>query len=163
MSKLTLPTLASAAILAVRIVLYAGQYAGPPNVQPAFQAAAAAQNWLWGLGVALGLLWLYRAWARVPVEARKTYDGRKVSPSDALTRLFLPFYNIYWMFIANVGLCGAIELHARQRGRPTRAPSSLAMAACIVQLIPAIGLLLGPLVWFAFMIRIDMLQSTLDE
>lgn len=160
---LTFPTLATLALVAARIVLYAGQYAGPANVRPAFEVAGAAQIWLWGLGVALGLIWLYRAWSRVPANARQTYDGRKVSPGDALAGLFVPLYNLYWMFIANIGLCGAIERHARRRGRPTRAPSSLAMAACIVQLIPAIGLLVGPILWSAFMVRVDMLQHSLDD
>ncbi|WP_437815955.1 hypothetical protein [Sorangium sp. So ce1078] len=109
------------------------------------------------------MAWLYKAWARVPEPARQTYDGRRVEPGEAIFRLFIPVYGYYWIFVANVGLCGAIENHARRQGLVRGAPSTLAMVTCIVQVVPYIGLILGPLFWLPFMIRVDLAQRELER
>lgn len=155
-------TLAFGATLVLRAALYSWRFAltDPTTTAPAVMGHA--QIALFLLGILLGLVWLYRAWTRVPASSRRTYDGRRIEPGEAVSRLFIPIYNLYWLFIANVGLCGALERQARAQGARLVAPSSLAMAACLVQLIPYVGILVGPLVWLAFMARVDKLQSTLD-
>jgi hypothetical protein len=108
----------------------------------------------------LGLVWLRRAWARVPPPCRRAYDGRHIEPNEALWKLFVPVYGIYWLFIANVGLCGAIERHlARGGARSPKAPSTLAFVASVVQLVPLVSVLVSPFVWWVFMSRVDAVQA----
>lgn len=109
---------------------------------------------------ALGLLWLYRAWSRVPAPCRRAYDERRIEPSEALWKLFIPVYGVFWLFTANVGLCGAVERHLARAGvRSPKAPSTLAFVACVVQLVPLVNILLSPFLWWVFMSRVDALQT----
>jgi hypothetical protein len=156
-------TLLYGGIIIVRILLYAGRYLAPEALQPAVDKANWAQVALLVGGVIVGVTWLEKAWTRVPEPARLTYDKRRVAPATAVSRLFIPLYGLYWMFIANVGLCGAIENHARRRGTERRAPSTAAMVACIAQITPYVGFFFGPLFWLPFMIKVDRAQRELED
>jgi len=78
----------------------------------------------------------------------------------AIGFLFIPFFNIYWVFIFWLRLCDRINLQLVLRGLKPSAPRGLAMACCIVMLIPYIGFL-------AYMILNPilgaMLQSSLNQ
>jgi hypothetical protein len=115
--------------------------------------------------VVLGLLWLHRAWARIPEQCRRTYDDRRVDPDEALWRLFIPVYGVfYWMFIATIGLCGAVEHHLKRlRVRSPSVPSTLALITCLVQLVPGVNLVVAPLLWGLFMARVDTAQAEADR
>jgi len=116
------------------------------------------------VGLVVGLLWLRRAWARVPEPCRRAYDGRRVEPDEALWKLFIPVYGVYWLFIANIGLCGAVERHLQRGGaRSTEVPSTLALVACLVQLVPVINIILSPFLWALFMARVDASQAEADR
>lgn len=65
---------------------------------------------LWVLSVALlvaakvvFLIWLYGVWAALPRELRST------SPSAAFGYLFIPFFNLYWIFPAIVGVSKSLQ------------------------------------------------------
>jgi hypothetical protein len=118
----------------------------------------------WGALPVLGLIWLHRAWRRVPAACRMAYDGRRIAPDEAIWKLFIPLYGIYWIFQANLGLCGAVERHLlRSRAAEAKAPSGLALMACLTQLLPVVNLLVSPFLWAFFMTRIDRLQAEAER
>jgi hypothetical protein len=80
----------------------------------------------------LFLIWLYQAWSVVPRE----YGGP--SPGMAVGLLFVPFFNLYWIFRVVPGLSSALQraLDELEPGRPHGAGFGLGVAACILSLIP---------------------------
>jgi hypothetical protein len=121
---LTLITIAYGTVLGVRLALYAARHVVPSSLRPFVESANYAQVWLFGLDVILGLVWLHRGWAQIPPSARRTYDGRAIEPGEAVAKLFIPIYNLFWLFTVNIGLCAALENWARQRSIFLRAPSA---------------------------------------
>jgi hypothetical protein len=101
------------------------------------------------------LVWLYKAWASVPPDMRCTDAGKWVTPGSAVGYLFIPFFNLYWIFIANVGLCEAVNRTLLSRGGQARAPKGLAIAASISHLVPYCNLLVSPILWTIYMIMMD--------
>jgi hypothetical protein len=160
--KTTVLTETYLALLAVRLVLYALQYLGPESAKAFVERLSYLHLGLLIAQFIVGLMWLYRAWARIPKHARKTYDGRHVEPDSAVLGFFVPVYNLYWCFIANIGLCGAIDGQLRRAFRKPRAPSNFALVTCIVQVIPAIGLIFAPLFWAVFMPWVDGIQAEVE-
>jgi hypothetical protein len=108
------------------------------------------------IGAMVGhFIWLYQAWSTVPPEMRYTNGGTWVSPGKAVGYLFIPFFNLYWLFIANVGLCSAINRTLQSRGQNPSAPGGLATAACVTQLIPYCGALVAPILLCIYMFQAD--------
>lgn len=101
------------------------------------------------------MIWLYKAWSTVPPEMRYTDGGKQVTPGTAVGYCFIPFYNLYWIFVANVGLCEAINRSLLARGGQARAPRGLAIAACVAHLVPYCNLLASPILWTIYMFSVD--------
>jgi hypothetical protein len=85
--------------------------------------------------VILFFVWLYRAWASVPPEYRSTSPGRAVG------FLFIPFYNIYWIFRAMPGLSASTR---RAQEGLTGAPAGggaygIGIAAAVISIIPYVN------------------------
>ena len=60
----------------------------------------------------------------------------------------------------NVGLAMAIERHLKSIGRPlAKRLDTLAIACCIVQLIPLANLIVSPFLWALLMARVDAAQA----
>lgn len=114
------------------------------------------------LRLVFALIWLYGAWDAVPHDYRVTASGKRVSPGEAVGFLFIPLFNIYWMFIASGGLCDAYDFMLRSSGVHRAAPKGTALGACISQLIPYINMLVGPFVWFAYMLQVDNTAAALE-
>jgi len=75
--------------------------------------------------------------------------------------LFIPFFNLYWMFFAYCRLCDRIAEQRQLRGMDPANVKGLAIAACIVSLIPYVNFLVGTLIlWPIF---IGVLQSRINE
>jgi hypothetical protein len=130
----------------------------------AFEGTNAAEvgGGFYGLGalflplVPIGsMVWLYRAWSSVPPGMRYTAQGRWVTPGSAVGYCFIPFFNLYWVFVANVGLCDAIDRVLIAKGAAARAPKGLAIAACIGHLVPYCNLLVAPILWSLYMFMAD--------
>lgn len=105
--------------------------------------------------------WIYQSWAFLPEEMRRTASGRAIGPGEAVGGLFLPLYNLYWMFVIAPGLCEAVNAAQAQTGRAPSAPRQLAMAAVVVQLIPYINWLVGPVLWIVYMFLVDRAKEEL--
>ncbi|AKV04008.1 hypothetical protein AKJ09_10671 [Labilithrix luteola] len=96
----------------------------------------------------LNLVWIYQFWSWVPPEQRHTKMWKKyISPGQALGFLFIPYFNIYWMFVMFLGIHDVLD---RMRvAYPTReVPSKpLALMALIV---PFVFFPAAPFVQFFF-------------
>lgn len=59
----------------------------------------------------------------------------------AIGFLFIPFYNLYWLFVFWLRLADRINLQFRLRGMPDGVSRGLVLTTCILALIPYIGLI----------------------
>jgi hypothetical protein len=101
----------------------------------------------------LGLMWLGLAWGNVPPE------HRMVTPGEAIGKMFIPGFNLYWIFRASTGLCTAFDYALASRGSLARAPKGLAIAASIVTVIPYLNFGLAPFMWLLFIFACDITKK----
>lgn len=83
------------------------------------------------------LVWLYKAWSVVPPD----YNGP--SPGLAVGLLFVPFFNLYWIFRAVPGLSSALHrvLKDRDPSGSHWTGFGVGLTACILALIPYVNVL----------------------
>ncbi len=55
--------------------------------------------------------------------------------------LFIPFYGLYWVFFTHLRLCERVDQERTRCGLPEEKLRPFAIATCIVQVIPYVGLL----------------------
>jgi hypothetical protein len=91
------------------------------------------------------LICMYKSWDAVPEQYRST------TPGKAVGFLFIPFFNIYWMFRAIPGLSKSLQrahraINPRYRGG---AGFALGLIACIMAFIPFLqmGAFIPFLIW----------------
>lgn len=82
-------------------------------------------------------VWLYRAWR---VASREPDDP---TPGMAVGLMFVPFFNLYWIFKVIPGLSSALqrELQARNPSHNHGAGYGVGIAACVVSLVPYVNLI----------------------
>ncbi len=111
--------------------------------------------------IATGLVWIYKAWSWLPQDQRYTRHWRNwITPGQAALMMLIPYFHYYWMFVANLGLCDALD---RLRvSYPTRdpAPKSLAIAACVCQLL--IPFPVGSILWLVFMGKVERMTREMS-
>ncbi len=103
----------------------------------------------------IGTVWVYKAWQSVPDQMRYTDAGKWITPGQACGYLYIPFYNLYWTFIANLGVCEAINRTLVSQGKPPRAPKGLAIAASVTQIVPYCNIFVAPILWTVYMFMVD--------
>ena len=108
------------------------------------------------------VVWLYQSWSSVPPEMRYTNGGTWMTPGKAIGFLFIPFFNLVWLFIANLGLCDAVNRTLVARGGPPRAPRGIALAACIAQVVPYCNFLVAPILWSVYMFQMDAARNEMS-
>ncbi len=113
---------------------------------------------MWLIRIIFGVIWVYVSWDSIPYEMRFT-KSRPMSPGSAVGFLFVPLYNLYWIFVANVGLCDAIDYGFMSVGSYRRAPRGAAIMACVFQLIPYLNFLISPFTWLIFMFMADSART----
>jgi hypothetical protein len=116
---------------------------------------------LMNVKLVLALVWLYGMWSWMPFEQRFTGSGKQVTPINAALMLIIPYYNLYWMFVVNVGLCDALERMRLQHRTANATPRGLAIGAAVCQLIPFANLFIAPFVWFFYMRGVDRVREEL--
>lgn len=94
--------------------------------------------------VVFHMLILHRGWQSVQDGAAQTSPGKAVGYS------FIPFFNLYWIFVAHVGLMKEFNRLAEARGRQDQKVSEgfsltyciLAATLCFASFAPAFGVVL---------------------
>jgi hypothetical protein len=123
------------AIVAFVFAAVLGDESGP---LPAVIGAGFLGLWyllLFGSALA-NMIWLYQFWSWFPPEHRYTSMWRKyISPGAAVGLLLVPYFNLYWMFVVNLGIADVLE-RLRVQYPSSKAPAkNLAIAATVVPLI----------------------------
>lgn len=109
----------------------------------------------------IGVAWVYRAWSWLPVEQRYARNWRSwITPAQAALFLLVPFFQYYWMFVVNLGLCDALD---RLRVMyPTRqaAPKQLALVGSILQIVfwPA-----ALVFFYLFMRKVEQMTAEMSD
>jgi hypothetical protein len=87
--------------------------------------------------------------------------GDDPSAGKAIGFMFIPFFNLYWVFFHYMRLCDRIAEQRALRGLPEGNLKGLAIAAIVVGFVPYIGWCVGgPVMWAIFF---GMLQSRVNE
>ncbi len=82
------------------------------------------------------------------------------SAGKAIGFMFIPFFNIYWMFFHHLRLCDRINEQRTFHGLAPTAPRGLALGAGICTLIPYVNIVAGLILW---PIYIGLLQARVNE
>ncbi len=109
------------------------------------------------------LWWVADAWGSIPVEHREVAILGKPSGPDAAAMLLIPLFNLIWMFLCNLGIKDSVNRACAARNVSARVSENLALAACVLQLVPCCNLLVAPFVWFAFMSSVDSAREALAQ
>lgn len=109
------------------------------------------------------MLWIYKSWEFLPQAYRRNASGREFSPMRAVGLHFVPLYNLYWVFVQNLGYCDAIDSVMIQSGRAARSPRNVATAACVLQLVPYLNYLAAPIAWLIYMFQMDAVKTELQS
>ncbi|GHT32101.1 hypothetical protein FACS1894214_3840 [Planctomycetales bacterium] len=83
---------------------------------------------------------LYTLWKQIPPDIAQTTPGKGIG------FLFIPFFNLYWQFIAIWGLGQDVNKTLERQGLPKTVNDGLGLAACIlscVSVTPYLGILTG--------------------
>jgi len=111
--------------------------------------------------IAAGLVWVYKAWSWLPWDQRYTKHWRSwLTPSQVALMLLIPYFHYYWMFVANCGLCDALDRLRVSYPTSQPAPKGLAIAACICQLV--VPFPVGSILWLVFMARIEKMTAEMS-
>lgn len=105
--------------------------------------------------------WIYRMWGWFPPEQRHTKLWKKyISPGRAVLFMFIPYFNLYWMFVIYLGMGDILD---RMRAQyPTREPFHKNLA--LVSLVgPMIFFPLGPLFHYAFDRHVEGLAREMES
>ena len=112
---------------------------------------------LYGIVCILFLVILYRSWKVIQ-------DGTpRTTPGKAIGFLFIPFFNIYWLFIATVGLVKDMNKYANERGiTGIKVSKKIALSHYILLLlsyIPFISILTIIPAWITYYIFIGQISK----
>jgi len=100
-------------------------------------------------------VWIYKMWSWIPPEQRHTNLWKKyISPGQALGFMFIPYFNIYWMFVVYLGLGDIFERLRVTYPTQIESPKNLglAMLICSFVFFPA-----APILYFLFAKRCETL------
>lgn len=82
------------------------------------------------------VIWLYKFWSWIPPEQRHTSMWKKyISPGVALGFMFIPYFNIYWMFVVYLGIADIMERMRVQYPCSKGPAKTLAIVTLVVPLV----------------------------
>jgi hypothetical protein len=84
----------------------------------------------------ISMVWLYKIWCWFPPEQRHTKLWKKyISPGTAIGFMFIPYFNIYWIFVLYLGMADILERMMVQFPTSKESPRNLALTTLIVRLV----------------------------
>ena len=121
-----------------------------------------------GLGITatvLGLMKLYAGWQAVqPLRQMDYGETNMPTPGKAVGFLFIPFFNLYWMFVAMPGLANRVNIVAAHRGMGRLMTPGIASAPCILFLLSflIIPVPVAAVLYFIFMVELNNALNILE-
>ena len=96
----------------------------------------------------VNMIWLYQFWSWIPPEQRHTSMWKKyISPGAAIGFMFIPYFNIYWMFVVYLGIADIME---RLRVQYPSSKGPVKTLAILTLVIPMVFFPAGPFLQFFF-------------
>jgi hypothetical protein len=157
--------------MSVMVVKTLAQSAGSGGQPTEADVERAMQGMMVGMGVfglillviavlmtAFAMILLYRYWAVMQPYSKRT------TPGKAVGFLFIPLFNLYWMFVAYHGLSKDIDTYL-DRNRSSRAPrpsTGLVLATVIVMLVTMVPYV-GNLAALALMVLLFLMKLRLNN
>ena len=118
---------------------------------------------LWGFSYIYHFVALYRCWAVLQGSTART------SPGKAVGYMFIPFYNIYWIFIAYRGLAEDANSFSETYGLKRKISVGLSTWSCISCILPYFNIIVAPILfpflifqWSKFYEEVSMSWNNLD-
>ena len=143
-------------------------YKGDPRALPIPERARLAQHQLRPFSVFGAIVLHYItfgiwSWIHFSLMHDKLPKAATNDPSagKAIGFMFIPYFNLYWVFFNSLRLADRLSLQLALRGLPNRAPKGMMTAACIVGVIPYVNLIIGWLITWP--IAVGMLQSSVNK
>lgn len=104
-------------------------------------------------GLVFYYILMYKAWAAIHDEQSK------VSPGAAVGLMFVPFFNIYWLFVAIGGYGRHYNEYAQRHGLQARASEGLFIAAAVLTLLGPLSIVALIMVVLGFCGSINQLKA----
>lgn len=105
-------------------------------------------------------IWVYKFWSWIPPEQRYTSLWKKyISPGTAVGFLFIPYFNIYWMFVVYLGISDVLERMRVQYPSSKGPAKTLAILALV---IPLIFFPLGPFLQYFFAKHVEGMANEMQ-
>jgi len=104
----------------------------------------------------LGFILLYRGWKSIQALRRESpLDYNMPTPGAAVGLCFVPFFSYYWIFVAAVGLANRMNRFLDRRALAVpRVSSGLAIATCVLAVIPYLGLVPSAICAYIFLLQV---------
>lgn len=104
-------------------------------------------------GLVFYYILMYKAWAAIHDEQSK------VSPGGAVGLMFVPFFNIYWLFVAIGGYGKHYNEYAQRHGLQARASEGLFIAAAVLTLLGPLSIVALIMIVLGYCGAINQLKS----
>jgi len=105
-------------------------------------------------------IWVYKFWSWIPPEQRYTSMWKKyISPGVAIGFMFIPYFNIYWMFVVYLGIPDIMERLRVQYPCSKGPAKTLAILALVIPLVffPA-----GPFLQYLFAKHVEEMAAEMQ-
>ncbi|MBX3204410.1 MAG: hypothetical protein KF764_05045 [Labilithrix sp.] len=105
----------------------------------------------------VNVVWLYKFWSWIPPEQRHTSMWKKyISPGTVVGFMFIPYFNIYWMFVVYLGIADIME-RLRVQYPCSKGPAKT--LALLTLLIPLGFFPAGPFLQFMFAKHVEAMAE----
>jgi len=105
-------------------------------------------------------VWIYKFWSWFPPEQRYTSMWKKyISPGAAIGYMFIPYFNIYWMFVVYLGIA---EIMERMRVQYPSSKGPAKTAAILAIVIPLVFFPAGPFLYYMFAKHVEEMAAEMQ-
>ncbi len=109
----------------------------------------------------VNMVWLYQVWSWVPPEQRYTSMWKKyISPGAAIGFMFIPYFNLYWMFVVYLGLA---EIMERMRVQYPSSKGPAKTLAILTIAIPMVFFPAAPFLQYMFAKHIEEMAKEMSQ
>lgn len=108
----------------------------------------------------VNIVWVYKFWSWVPPEQRYTSLWKKyISPGAAVGFMFIPYFNIFWMFVIYLGLADIME-RLRVQYPCSKGPAKTLAILTIV--VPMVFFPAGPFLQYMFAKHLEEMAAEMQ-